>query len=122
MASKFRGASVFWKGKRFAYAVSGSYTPSTSGGEDVITEDGFQDVTDGAEINEIQVQEAIPFIGSGLVLDVHDRGTVTVSLVRGRTITIQNAVVMEAPSEWDHVKGTMTGSYRFRGGKATKVG
>ena len=122
MASKFRGASVFWKGRRFANQVSGSYTPSTSGGEDVITEDGLQDVTDGAEINEVQIQVAKPYLGSDIVLDVHDRGKLTVSLVDGRTITIDNAVVMEAPSEWAHDKGTMTGSYRFRGGKATKVG
>jgi hypothetical protein len=122
MASKFRAASTFWNGKRMSYATNGEWTPSTSGGEDVITEDGFQDVTDGAEINEVSIDYAIPYLGTGIVLKVHDRGTLTVAAPNTQVITMPNCVVMEAPVTWDHVKGTMTGKYRFRCGKATRTG
>lgn len=122
MASKFRGASVYWNGRRIASAVSGSHTPSTSGGEDVITEDGLEDVTDGAEINEVQVERALKVAGDGLNLKIHDRGKLAVSPVNGQIITIPNCVVMEVPTQWDHKAGTMTGTLRFRGGKATYTG
>jgi hypothetical protein len=122
MASKYRPPSAYWNGRRIASAVSGSHTPSTSGGEDVITEDGYMGVTDGAEINEVQIERAMKVTGDGLNLSIHEVGTLTLSPVNGQVLTIPNCTVMERPSSWDHKAGTMTGSFRFRGGKATYTG
>jgi hypothetical protein len=117
MASKFRGASLYWNGRRVASATSGSYTP-TMAGEDVITEDGFQDVSDGAWTTDIQIERATPIVGDGFAFNLGDRGTVTLYPVNGKTVTLKPAVVMESPQSWDNRTGTMTGTVRFHGGKA----
>lgn len=116
MASKFRGASLYWNGRRVASATSGSYTP-TMAGEDVITEDGFQDVSDGAETTDVQIERATPIVGDNFDLRLGDRGTVTLYPVNGKVITLKPAVVMEAPATWDNRTGTMTGTMRFHGGR-----
>ena len=121
MASKFRGASVYWNGKRIASAVSGSFTPAMAG-DDVITEDGFQDVSDGAKTTDIQIERATPVAGDGLTLHLGDRGTVTVAPINGQVVTLKPAIVMEAPASWDHKAGTMTGTLRFHGGEPKYIG
>lgn len=122
MASQYRPVSVYSNGKRIASATNGEWTPSTSGGEDVIDEDGHQGVTGGAEINEVTIDRAIKYLGDGHVLKVGDMVTVTLGTVNTQVITIPNMTVMEVPVTWDHVKGTVTGKLRFRGGKATRTG
>jgi hypothetical protein len=121
MASKFGPSSFYWKGRRLSETATGDFSHKMAG-EDIVTEDGFVDVSDGVHTSDVNLDFSVLRAGNPVKLTPGDRGNVSLSPVNGRVVQIQNATVMEASYSWDVKTGITTGKVVLHGGKPKYIG
>jgi hypothetical protein len=113
--------SLFAKGKKVGVATGGTFSKQGND-EDAITDDGWTS-TDGTQTCEVKLDTITTVDGDtdslGDAMDNKEFITVQLSLVDGKTHTIKMRVTT-AEYTWANDKGSMRGSFTFRGGKPSK--
>ncbi len=125
MASKFRAASFYHKGRRLKFATTGQVT-YTHNGESVVIEDGYENESQGPITSEASLDSAVPIGGDGSSIDDDfvegDEVEVSFAMLNGKIHTIKPMTIKTMAYNWDHSNSTQTRAMTLKGGKPKITG